>query len=238
MTTTHHQHEFIYQYTSFLALGDIKGAKILDIPSGEGKYTVRAFKAGASRVLSVDLGQKMIDLTKDRVAAAGFSESWSGVVADATKKLDLPEAGFDSVMANYLFEYASSQADLATMAENLFRAARPGARLSVLYVPGHTPAEDIAPIIDVSGIECPVLTPETKPGTMAELKYHNSGGFTYEIFYWPVEMVKETLQTAGFVDVAVHKLKLDPSYTGAQDLEKFARHTGNRSLTAMKPAKP
>merc|ERR1712187_480705 len=121
------------------------------------------------------------------------------------------------------------------MASNLFRAARPGAKLSVLYVPGHTPAEDIAPIIEVSGIECPELTPDVKPGTVAELKYHKSGGFTYEIFYWPVEMVKDALEAAGFVEVAVHRLQVDPAYKGAQDLEKFARHTGNRSLTAVKP---
>lgn len=106
MTTTHHQHEFVYQYTAFNAIGDVSGKKLLDIPSGEGKYTTRAFKSGASYILSVDIGEKMIELTRQRVQEAGFLERWSGLVADATCRVDVPEGHFDAVMANYLFEYA------------------------------------------------------------------------------------------------------------------------------------
>jgi len=108
MTTTHHQHEFIYQYSAFAAAGDLTGKKLLDIPSGEGKYTVRAFRAGAAEILSADLGPKMIELTRERVEAAGFSDKWRGLIADATVKLDLPKEQYDVVMANYLFEYAAS----------------------------------------------------------------------------------------------------------------------------------
>jgi len=91
---------------------------------------------------------------------------------------------------------------------------------------------------EVSGIEVPVLTPEVQPGTQVQLKYHNMtamGGLTYEIFYWPVEIVVEALSNAGFTNVTVSKLSLDPSYSGEQDLAKFVRHTGNRVLTGQKP---
>merc|ERR1711920_886233 len=127
------------------------------------------------------------------------------------------------------------------MARNLFHAAKPGAKLSVLYVPGPHPADDVAPVQEVSGIEVPVLSPETLPGTQVHLKYHNMasmGGLTYEIFYWPVEMVVDALTNAGFIDVAVSKLSLDPSYSGAQDLKKFVRHTGNRVVTGTRPGSP
>eukprot|EP00929_Paragymnodinium_shiwhaense_P054604 TRINITY_DN27378_c0_g1_i1.p1 TRINITY_DN27378_c0_g1~~TRINITY_DN27378_c0_g1_i1.p1 ORF type:complete len:179 (-),score=51.19 TRINITY_DN27378_c0_g1_i1:95-631(-) len=178
----------------------------------------------------------MIELTKERVKEVGFEGKWSGLVADATKAVEaIEEERFDAVMANYLFEYAETKEQLTMMATNLFRGAKKGAALSVLYVPGVHPPEDIDPVRECTGIQCEPLTADTQAGSKVKLTYHNMQDFSYEVFYWPVEMLAETLREVGFADVEVHRLKLDPAYSGSQDLAKFAKHTGNRSLTGRKP---
>merc|ERR1711862_67272 len=113
------------------------------------------------------------------------------------------------------------------MATNLFCAAKKGATLSILYVPGLHPAEDIDPVRECTGIQCEVLTPDTPAGAKAKLTYHNMQDFSYEVYYWPVDMLAQTLTEVGFVDVEVHRLQLDPSYDGSQNLTKFVQHTGN-----------
>ena len=57
----------------------------------------------------------------------------------------------------------------------------------------------------------------------------------YEVHYWPVEMVKEAMEQAGFHDVQINRLELNPEYNGRQDLKRFVQWSGNRGLTGFKP---
>lgn len=235
MTSSHPQHEFCYQYTAFKSMGDLTGKRVVDIPSGEGKYTVRLLRGGAAYVKSVDIAPKMIELTRERVEAAGYQSRWSGVVGNATERLELGDGEYDVVLANYLFEYCEKIADLTAMAENVFRATAPGGRIFVMYVPGTQTAEDNAHVMATVGIDVTLLTPDIVPGTKCQIRYHRTGSFCYEVFYWPVEMVAQALRDAGFEDVTIKRIETDPSYTGEIDLARFAAHTANKHLTGRKP---
>lgn len=52
-----------------------------------------------------------------------------------------------------------------------------------------------------------------------------------------LEMVADVLREAGFVEVAVQRLELNPNYVDKKgfDLSTFVKHTGNRCLIGRKP---
>ena len=63
--------------------------------------------------------------------------------------------------------------------------------------------------------------------------------FSYTIRYWPVEMVAGVLREAGFVDVEVRRLELNPAFdnmTRGFDLEAFVKASGNRVLVGRRPS--
>lgn len=238
MTDTHPQHRNVYMFNVFRALGDLSGLRVLDMPCGEGKYTCEMFARGAGHVTSVDICDTMLSLSRDRVAELGKSDCWSSVQGDVTVPLDaLGSEVFDRQLANFLFEYSPTQEALENTARNLFRSMKPGGILACAYVPGAKGKDDIAKVREAVGIEATVLTPDIKPGDAVTVTYHRMNPpFTYTIYYWPVQMVAQAMEDAGFVDVEVHRFtEIDPSYNGEINLRQFVDHTGNRMLTARKP---
>ena len=57
--------EHVESFTLFQLLGDLTGKSVVDLACGEGFYTRRLKARGASRVLGVDLSQKMVELGQE-----------------------------------------------------------------------------------------------------------------------------------------------------------------------------
>ena len=257
MTSSHPQHEFIYRFMATRSLGDVTGKAIVDMPSGEGKYTCDLLSRGAGWVTSVDIAPKMLELTAARVAELSLSDKHCNVQADVTKPIDLRAATkaaaatsttastataasgapFDHVLGNFLFEYCATVADLEQVARNVFSSLACGGKFVVMYVPGAKGAEDIAHVKAVLGIEATVLDPAViLPGDIVKIKYHAmEPTYCYEIHYWPVQFVVDALTAAGFTDATVSRCEVDPRYTGSVDLARFAAHSGNRHIVCKKP---
>ena len=66
MTEWWPQHEHIYRYTMFKTLGDLKGKLVLDMPSGDWRFTEAMLRMGVACVVAVDLAPKMLELTIQR----------------------------------------------------------------------------------------------------------------------------------------------------------------------------
>ena len=255
MTEWWPQHEHIYRYTMFKTLGDLKGKLVLDMPSGEGRFTEAMLRMGVAGVVAVDLAPKMLELTMERCKAAGLVESGGGsgtlqprlciVEADACKPMVGAAAvePCDAICASFLFEYSTTRAELLQTAVNLFGSAKPGAPLCVIYVPGAKAKSNIAIVKKAVGIEATELTPSIKPGDPVVVNYvdkrQGTKPFSYTIRYWPVEMVAGVLREAGFVDVEVRRLELNPAFdnmTRGFDLEAFVKASGNRVLVGRRPS--
>lgn len=116
-------------------VGDVSGLRVLDLATGYGAYARLAHESGAAEVVGVDVSPTMVRLASEANTAGTVSFH----TADAR---ELPPLGsFDLVTAVWLFNYADTPAELATMARSAREVLRPGGRLAAITInPGYDPA--------------------------------------------------------------------------------------------------
>lgn len=96
-------------------LGDIAGKSILDLACGEGFYSRRFKRAGARRVVGVDISASMIELAEEREHPEPL-----GIEYRVGNALSLGEIGrFDLVAASYLLNYARTKGQLLKMCQTI-----------------------------------------------------------------------------------------------------------------------
>jgi SAM-dependent methyltransferase len=123
-----------------LALGDCSGLTILDLGGGNGGPARRAVEAGAAVVDVVDISAEMLRVGRETEARLGRQGRIRWFEADVTRPLATQQVtaadggdglradGYDVVMANWLFDHATSLADLEGMWANIVSYLRPGGR--------------------------------------------------------------------------------------------------------------
>ena len=113
---------FVEEHSMFSLLPDLAGRSVVDLACGEGIYARKLKRAGARRVVGVDISPEMIALAERAETAQAVGVRY--VVADvATVELD---ERFDIALCAYLFNYARSRAELRTLVESVHRLVRPG----------------------------------------------------------------------------------------------------------------
>lgn len=233
------QFEYCYAYTLFNLVGNMRGKTVLDMPSGSGEQAERCLMRGAKRVTASDISPEQLAICKKRVQKRGESylEKLICVQGDACKPIvELEKGGHDILLAFFLFEYCSTVAELEQMAKNLFNAAEPGARLANLFFPCVNDPESIKHVVDVVGAECTAYSPNIKGGDKVRITWHKAKGTpSMEVYHWPVEAGLKALEKAGFSQIKTGKMEVDPKYKGEVDLKRFAEHTENRWISAVKP---
>lgn len=114
---------FVEEHSMFGLLGDLAGRSVVDLACGEGIYARKLMRAGAGRVVGVDISPEMIALAEKAEAAEQLGVRY--VLADvAMVEFDEP---FDIALCSYLFNYARSRAELRTLVESVRRLVRGGA---------------------------------------------------------------------------------------------------------------
>ncbi|MBA3955635.1 MAG: class I SAM-dependent methyltransferase, partial [Acidimicrobiia bacterium] len=103
----------------------VAGLEVLDVATGTGNTALAAARAGAKRVVGVDLTPALLAEASRRSAAAGFSVEWKEGDMEA---LSAPDAGFDRVLSSFGAMFASDQ---GAMAAELVRVCRPGGRVGL-----------------------------------------------------------------------------------------------------------
>ena len=129
-----------------LALSPCEGLTVLDLGGGSGLHARRAVAAGAARVDVVDISREMMRAGEEIEASLGRGTERSNkpenedenvkirwIHADISKSIplsaNLDPKGYDIVMANWLFDHATSEADLLGMWTNVVTHLKsPGGR--------------------------------------------------------------------------------------------------------------
>lgn len=106
-----------------------KDARVLDLATGTGDLALLiAGSVPDSRVVGLDPSRNMLDIAREKVAAAGLAERIELVEGDA-EALPFPDASFDGVSIAFGIRNVPDRARaLAEMA----RVTRPGGRVAVL----------------------------------------------------------------------------------------------------------
>ncbi|KAI1874882.1 uncharacterized protein JN550_002311 [Neoarthrinium moseri] len=110
------------------ALGNCEGLKVLDLGGGSGLRARQVIELGASSVNVVDLSPEMMRVGKDIEESLGRNKiKW--VEADLSQSIQHLQLGeYDLVMANWLFDHATSEKVLEKMWENVVTHIKPGGR--------------------------------------------------------------------------------------------------------------
>ncbi len=97
---------------------DLKHKQVLDYGCGSGILAIAAAKLGAAKVTAIDIDPQALQATNDNAERNQVSE-----LISTHLPMDLPEAGYDMLLANIL------AGPLAELADRLCAALRPGGRL-------------------------------------------------------------------------------------------------------------
>jgi SAM-dependent methyltransferase len=104
-------------------IGEVNGARVLDVGCGSGTYSAWLAKRGA-QVFGVDLSSTMISLAHARARERGVELELS--VADISKPLPFGEAEFDTVLTATALHYVEN---LGSALKEIARAMKAGAQL-------------------------------------------------------------------------------------------------------------
>jgi len=110
---------------------DVRGLRVLEIGSGWGSLCVDLARAGAERVVGLDLKQNLIEFSRAYVHQH-YPELEQRVIFQATDLKDYPVEPFDIVVSKDSFEHIL---DLGQMLFEIKRRLRPGGKVYVGFGP-------------------------------------------------------------------------------------------------------
>lgn len=124
-------------HTLLRLLGDVEGLSVLDLACGEGIYSRQLRRAGATRVVGVDLSPEMIALAQKEEEQEPLGCEF--LIGDAS---ELGKVGsFDLVIGSYLLNYASSPEMIQRFAETIrINLKRGGRFVGINDNPGQDPS--------------------------------------------------------------------------------------------------
>ena len=115
--------KYIITPTFLSILGDVEGLSAIDLACGDGICARELKRLGASRVVGVDISEKMIKLARQK------EKSPLGIEYMVHDVRDLPTIGaFDIATAAFLLHYSRTKAQIGKMCEAISRNLKPEGR--------------------------------------------------------------------------------------------------------------
>ncbi len=184
----------IEEHTAFGLLPDLAGLSVVDLACGDGIYARKLRRRGAARVVGVDISPEMINLARRAEEATPLGVEY--VLADvADVHLD---ARFDIAFCSFLFNYATSRAELRALIESVARLVRPGGLVvGCNDYPDNPPArfDGYRPYGFVK-----IGAAEPVEGGTITYRFFNPDGTPFELdnYYLPTDAYREEFADAGF----------------------------------------
>jgi SAM-dependent methyltransferase len=195
----------VESFTLMGLVGDLSGRSVVDLACGEGYYTRLLRRAGAARVVGVDLSQRMIELARAEEAEHPLGIDY---LAGDARDLHLPGT-FDLALAAYLLNYARNREELAAMCRALAACLGPGGRfVTVNTNPGLD--FDRLPSFLPHGFEVDAAG-EVAEGSSITWTFHlDDGPLVVENYHLALASHEEAFLAAGFREVRWHMPRLSP----------------------------
>ena len=196
---------YVEAFSFMNLIGDPANKAIIDVACGEGFYTRKLRKAGASKVTGVDLSEKMIAL-----ARAAEREERLGIdfmVADAR---DLRfDVKYDLAVAAYILNYARDRGELTAMCRAIAGCLKPGGRFVTV---NSNPRCDFssAPSYRKYGFETSVVG-DFREGAPITWTFHlDDSQFQIENYFLDIDTHEQAFRTAGFQEIQWHRPAIAP----------------------------
>ena len=219
--------DHVETYSFMNHIGDITGKKVLDVACGEGHFTRLLRRAGAARVVGLDISERMIALAREQEAREPLGIDY--IVADARSIVD--QEDYDIVVSAWLLVYAQDRAALASMCQGLACRVKPGGRfVTVTTNPG---VYSFRPDYRKYGFEVE-LADAVFEGAPIDITV-NLADSSLEVrnYYLPIEAYASAFRAAGFHDFAVHIPDLEPAAEAADEGDYWDYLLENPFLVVM-----
>ena len=118
----------IEMYSLMSLIGDLMGHSVIDVACGEGWLTRELRKAGAAKVVGIDISENMIELARLEEAKEPLGIEYQ--VEDARSMGHQEE--FDLSVSNWLLVYAHDRQELGALCRGLASRVKPGGRFVTL----------------------------------------------------------------------------------------------------------
>jgi len=188
------------EYTFFKILGDVKGKSILDLACGDGYYTRKIKKYGASIVHGVDISEKMIDRARKIEKATPETIDYSVLDACQSKTL----GRFDIVTSVYLFPYARTVSMLKQMCNTMVNNLKPGGKMISVTL---SPFISVDTFYAQTNYNVQMKTNnQLTDGALIQITINTPQGvICFENTYWSKKTYELALNEAGFQSIVWHK---------------------------------
>lgn len=219
---------YVESYTFLGLLGDVKGLRVLDLACGEGFYTRLLHKAGARRVVGVDISPAMIALARAQEHAQRAGLEF--VVADVQ---DMPVLGeFDVAVAGYLLHYAPDRAALLRMCRSIAMQLPAGGRLITINENPEQPEARYRGY-EQYGFGKSVDAPRVEGAQITYTMVAGREVFRFQVTHFERRTYEWALLAAGFSDIRWHPVRLDPAGVTAQGEEYWREYLDNPPIVGL-----
>jgi SAM-dependent methyltransferase len=215
-------------------LGDVTGRSVLDLACGDGFYTRRIKKAGAARVVGVDLSEGMIALACQQEAAEPLGITYRVSPVETLG----PIGPFEVVSAAFLLNCAPTRPSLAAMAHTIAAHLEPGGRF--VTTNSHLsdwPGVDYTPYGMASDASAPLAD-----GALYHITFlldDDQDRFTIENFAHSRAAYEAALREAGLTDIHWHPPRVTEdglAAFGPEFWQVYLAYPPLLRLSAIRPA--
>jgi ubiquinone/menaquinone biosynthesis C-methylase UbiE len=204
-------------YSVLRRVGDVKRLHVLDAACGTGHYARILRRAGAARVVGVDISEAMLDLARSIEGETELGIEYA--VADAST---LDSVGpFDLVVAVYMLHYAPTVEVLQGMCTSMARNMKPGARVVAFVMNPDVSTTRGAYRQYGMTLRAPETRVEGGPVHFS-LQIPNVPPVEITAFRWSRDTYAAALTEAGFVDLQWGHPTVSPAGVDAHGAEFWA----------------
>jgi toxoflavin synthase len=210
--------QYVESYTYLSTIGDLTGKTVLDLACGDGIYSREFKRAGAARVVGVDVSASMIALARQEEASAPLGIEY--LIEDVWELGRIGE--FDLVVASYLLNYSRTSEQLHELCAVISANLLSGGRFVAI---NNNPEQAIETFETIKkyGFSKRLPTPPLRDGSAITIQFEVDGReFAFENYYLSIECHERALRSAGFQAIRWQPLVLSPEGAREQG-EEFWR---------------
>lgn len=222
--------KYIEEYTLLQLAGDIAGLHLLDLACGEGIYTRKLKKQGATTILGVDLSARMIDLAEEAEQQEPLACQY--LVHDVLT-LTLQKE-YDLIVGMYLLNYAQSPEELAQFCQVVYKHLKPGGRFIGFNYNPHNESKHYAKYKKYGFVK--ETTENRKEGDFVKYRMFNPDGtaFSFDNFHFEPQTYADAFAKAGLSSFRWEGPLLHPDQHSSAYWEDFMAHPPLIGFSAVK----